>query len=160
MNWLLVYTAIAWGIRLVMVPVVLRRELAPGASLAWLGVVFLHPYIENFSATGVFLCPSWTKRSDYNPAGSNPLATLYAGSYGMNSWLWIQMLIDGRIRADGTGTYGNIRMGQVDNPSAQIWLAEHWGVSADVASEAIETKLTEAEEKKLTDLNEMNFDDL
>ena len=94
---------------------------------AW--TVFIAPYIENFSATGVFLCPAWTKRSAYDPTGSNPLATLYAGSYGMNSWLWIQMLIDGRIKADGTGTYGNIRMGQVDNPTGQIWLAEHWGIN-------------------------------
>jgi hypothetical protein len=39
-------------------------------------------------------------------------------------------------------------------------LAEHWGVSADAASEAIETKLTETEEKTLKDLNEFNFDDL
>jgi cardiolipin synthase len=28
-----------------MVPTVLRRQLAPGATWAWLGVVFLHPYI-------------------------------------------------------------------------------------------------------------------
>ena len=39
-------------------------------------------------------------------------------------------------------------------------LAEHWGVSADAASEAIETELTETEEKTLKDLNEFNFDDL
>ena len=39
-------------------------------------------------------------------------------------------------------------------------LAEHWGVSADAASEAIETKLTETEEKTISDLNEFNFDDL
>jgi hypothetical protein len=39
-------------------------------------------------------------------------------------------------------------------------LAEYWGVSADAASEAIETKLTETEEKTLSDLNEFNFDDL
>jgi hypothetical protein len=39
-------------------------------------------------------------------------------------------------------------------------LAEHWGVSADVASEAIEKELTETEEKTLKDLNEFNFDDL
>jgi hypothetical protein len=39
-------------------------------------------------------------------------------------------------------------------------LGEHWGVSADVASEAIETELTETEEKTLKDLNEFNFDDL
>jgi hypothetical protein len=37
-------------------------------------------------------------------------------------------------------------------------LAEHWGVSADAASEAIEQHLTEAEEKKLADLNDFNFD--
>jgi cardiolipin synthase len=28
-----------------MFPIVLRRQLAPGASIAWLGIVFLHPYI-------------------------------------------------------------------------------------------------------------------
>jgi hypothetical protein len=39
-------------------------------------------------------------------------------------------------------------------------LAEHWGVSADAASEAIEAELSETEEKKLKDLNEFNFDDL
>ena len=39
-------------------------------------------------------------------------------------------------------------------------LAEHWGVSADAASDAIEKELTETEEKTLKDLNEFNFDDL
>jgi hypothetical protein len=39
-------------------------------------------------------------------------------------------------------------------------LAEHWGISADAASEAMETELTETEEKTLKDLNEFNFDDL
>ena len=39
-------------------------------------------------------------------------------------------------------------------------LGEHWGVNADVASEAIEKELTETEEKTLKDLNEFNFDDL
>src|SRR5688500_14623017 len=39
-------------------------------------------------------------------------------------------------------------------------LGEHWGVSADVASEAIEKELTETEEKAIKDLNEFNFDDL
>lgn len=39
-------------------------------------------------------------------------------------------------------------------------LGEHWGVSGDVASEAIEKELTEEEEKKLKDVNEFNFDDL
>jgi cardiolipin synthase len=28
-----------------MVPVILRRQFTPGASVAWLGIVFLHPYI-------------------------------------------------------------------------------------------------------------------
>jgi cardiolipin synthase A/B len=45
MNWLLAYIAIGWAIRMGMVPTVLRRNFAPGASIAWLGVVFLHPYI-------------------------------------------------------------------------------------------------------------------
>src|SRR5438105_2967634 len=44
-EWFVVYITIAWCIRAVMVPVVLRRGLAPGAALAWLGIVFLHPYI-------------------------------------------------------------------------------------------------------------------
>jgi Family of unknown function (DUF5682) len=39
-------------------------------------------------------------------------------------------------------------------------LGEHWGVSGDVASEAIERELTETEEKTLKDLNDFNFDDL
>jgi hypothetical protein len=39
-------------------------------------------------------------------------------------------------------------------------LGEHWGVSGDVASEAIETDLTETEEKTLKSLNDFNFDDL
>jgi hypothetical protein len=39
-------------------------------------------------------------------------------------------------------------------------LGQHWGVSADAASSAIETELTEAEEKTLKDLNEFDFDDL
>lgn len=37
-------------------------------------------------------------------------------------------------------------------------LAEHWGVNADTAAEAIETKLTDAEEKTLKNLNEFDFD--
>jgi cardiolipin synthase len=48
MTWLvfyICYSTVGWLIRLVMVAVVLRRQLAPGASLAWLGIVFLHPYI-------------------------------------------------------------------------------------------------------------------
>src|SRR5581483_5147869 len=45
MKWFELYIAIAWMIRMLMVPVILRRQLAPGASVAWLGIVFLHPYI-------------------------------------------------------------------------------------------------------------------
>jgi cardiolipin synthase A/B len=41
----LTYAVIGWAIRAGMVTVVLRRQFAPGASLAWLGIVFLHPYI-------------------------------------------------------------------------------------------------------------------
>jgi cardiolipin synthase len=44
-SFYLVYASIGWVIRLGMVPVVLRRQMAPGASLAWLGIVFWHPYI-------------------------------------------------------------------------------------------------------------------
>jgi cardiolipin synthase A/B len=45
MNWLIIYTSVGWLIRLAMVPTVLRRQFTPGASIAWLGIVFLHPYI-------------------------------------------------------------------------------------------------------------------
>jgi len=39
-------------------------------------------------------------------------------------------------------------------------LGEHWGVSGDVASDAIEKELTETEEQTLKGLNDFNFDDL
>jgi hypothetical protein len=39
-------------------------------------------------------------------------------------------------------------------------LAQHWGVTADSASEAIEQKLSDDEEKKLSELSEFNFDEL
>ncbi len=45
MNWWTVYVGVGWLIRLAMVPTVLRRQFTPGASIAWLGIVFLHPYI-------------------------------------------------------------------------------------------------------------------
>src|SRR5438132_13424422 len=45
MRFFEIYVAIGWMIRLLMVPVILRRQLAPGASVAWLGIIFLHPYI-------------------------------------------------------------------------------------------------------------------
>ena len=43
--WFVVYVTIAWCVRLAMVPVLLRREFAPGATMAWLGIVFIHPYV-------------------------------------------------------------------------------------------------------------------
>jgi cardiolipin synthase len=45
LNWLLIYTTLGWLIRAMMLPVVLRRQFTPGASIAWLGIVYLHPYI-------------------------------------------------------------------------------------------------------------------
>lgn len=39
-------------------------------------------------------------------------------------------------------------------------LAEHWGVSADTAAEAIESELSEEEQKKLSDLNDFDFGSL
>src|SRR5215207_1176297 len=45
MSWLLGYIMLAWCIRLAMLPVVLRRKFSPGGSLAWLSIVFIHPYI-------------------------------------------------------------------------------------------------------------------
>lgn len=39
-------------------------------------------------------------------------------------------------------------------------LAEHWGVNADAASEALTGELTEKEQKKLGELSEFNFDDI
>jgi cardiolipin synthase len=43
--WLIIYVGIGWIIRAAMVPVILRRQFAPGAAVAWLGIIFLHPYI-------------------------------------------------------------------------------------------------------------------
>jgi hypothetical protein len=39
-------------------------------------------------------------------------------------------------------------------------LAEHWGVNADAAKEALQAPLSEAEEQKLSELSEFNFDDV
>lgn len=39
-------------------------------------------------------------------------------------------------------------------------LAEHWGVNADTAAEALESKLTDEEEQKVKDLNTFDFDDI
>lgn len=43
--WLATYIGIGWVCRVLMVPVILRRQFAPGAAVAWLGIIFLHPYI-------------------------------------------------------------------------------------------------------------------
>ncbi|MGA2496750.1 MAG: phospholipase D-like domain-containing protein, partial [Tepidisphaeraceae bacterium] len=45
MSWFVTYIVVGWVIRVGMVPVVLARQMAPGASIAWLGIIFLHPYI-------------------------------------------------------------------------------------------------------------------
>jgi cardiolipin synthase len=48
MSWLITYityVSIGWLLRAAMIPVVLRRQFAPGAAIAWLGIVFLHPYV-------------------------------------------------------------------------------------------------------------------
>jgi cardiolipin synthase len=45
MNWIVVYVTIGWIVRAGMIPTVLRRNFAPGASMAWLVIVFLHPYV-------------------------------------------------------------------------------------------------------------------
>ncbi len=45
MSFYVTYWTIGWIICLAMVPIILQRDLAPGASLAWLLIVFIHPYI-------------------------------------------------------------------------------------------------------------------
>ena len=45
LHWVYFYSAGGWLICAAMLPVVLRRQFAPGAAWAWLGIVFLHPYI-------------------------------------------------------------------------------------------------------------------
>jgi hypothetical protein len=45
MSWFIVYAAAGWVIRLGMIPVILARQFPPGTSLAWLCIVFLHPYL-------------------------------------------------------------------------------------------------------------------
>ena len=45
MSWLFAYVAVGWVIRVGMILAVLRRNFAPGAAIAWLGIVFLHPYV-------------------------------------------------------------------------------------------------------------------
>lgn len=46
MSWpVVIYVTGGWLIVVAMVPTVLRRQFAPGAAMAWLGIIFLHPYI-------------------------------------------------------------------------------------------------------------------
>ena len=45
---------------------------------SWVG--FIHEYIHDFQNSSVFLCPVWTKRSEYNSALSYPLLALYTTS--------------------------------------------------------------------------------
>jgi len=40
-----VYTTFGYIVRIAMIPTILRRQFAPGAAMAWLGIIFLHPYI-------------------------------------------------------------------------------------------------------------------
>lgn len=44
-SWLTAYTLFEWTIRLVMVPVILRRKLAPVTALAWLSLIFFLPIV-------------------------------------------------------------------------------------------------------------------
>jgi cardiolipin synthase len=45
MSWLLVYIILEWTLRIVMTPVILGRQFAPGAAVAWLGIIYIHPVI-------------------------------------------------------------------------------------------------------------------
>ncbi|MEX0776426.1 MAG: cardiolipin synthase [Phycisphaeraceae bacterium] len=43
MSWWMIWTLSEWAIRLLMIPIILRRRMTPVTSLAWLAVVFLSP---------------------------------------------------------------------------------------------------------------------
>lgn len=45
MNWWIWILAARWGIRLVMIPIILRRRLPPITAIAWLGVIFFAPVV-------------------------------------------------------------------------------------------------------------------
>jgi len=45
MSWLLIYIIVGWSLRIVMTPVILGRQFAPGAAVAWLGIIYIHPYV-------------------------------------------------------------------------------------------------------------------
>ena len=53
------------------------------------------------------------------------------------------------------GSFGTVEKRQVAEN-----LAEHWGVHADQAAEALEATLSEAEEKTLSEIDDFDFDDL
>ncbi|MEX2216436.1 MAG: phospholipase D-like domain-containing protein, partial [Phycisphaeraceae bacterium] len=48
MNWFLFFQLLEWGIRLLMLVVILRRRLRPTTALAWLMVIFLIPEVGVF----------------------------------------------------------------------------------------------------------------
>ena len=45
MSWLTIYNIVEWSLRLVMVPVILRRRFQSSTALAWLSVIFLLPVV-------------------------------------------------------------------------------------------------------------------
>ena len=45
MSWIVIYSLFEWTIRLVMVPIILRRRYSPATSLAWLSLIFFVPAI-------------------------------------------------------------------------------------------------------------------
>ena len=46
LSWLLIiYAILGWVIRIVMIPVILRRRFAPGTALSWLGLIFILPEV-------------------------------------------------------------------------------------------------------------------
>ncbi|MCC7144808.1 MAG: cardiolipin synthase [Phycisphaeraceae bacterium] len=45
MSWFYIYTLLEWTIRLVMVPVILRRRFWPSVGLAWLTLIFFLPEV-------------------------------------------------------------------------------------------------------------------
>jgi cardiolipin synthase A/B len=77
MSWFLAYTIIAWLLRLSMVPTVLRRQLAPGAAIAWLGVVFLHPYI----GWALYLAVGETRLDPLRTRVHAQIVTLFRGKH-------------------------------------------------------------------------------
>lgn len=43
MSWLFTYNTLEWLLRIVMLPIILRRRIAPATATAWLAVIFLVP---------------------------------------------------------------------------------------------------------------------